>query len=188
MKKTCFIAVAAAALLALSGCNSQTNAPSAVSNQTESAQMETVETEEDLAETGRSGAEITATTAVLTGTFIQGTVEKAITMDIPASLEGYISLEPVSPDDCSILLVRFTNGEDVGNIGSFGLSAISDYEKQKEEGLPVGDELMRDETDGVVLTYSGMQDSVFAGGTESYDLVMDYDAALGDILESITLE
>ena len=188
MKKTYLAAMAMAALLAFSGCSSQSNTTDAASNQTESIQTETTETEEEAAETGQAGAEATADTAVLTGAMKQGDVEKAITMNIPASLEDYLSLEPISEEDSSTLLVRFTNGEDVANIGTLGLSTITDYEELKEEGLPVGDEILRDEDAGVVLTYSGMQDSVFEPDTENYDLVMEYDAALDDVLASITME
>lgn len=173
MKKTLFVALTLSALFAFAGCSSQSDTSSAPPTS---------------AETGQAGAENTADISVLTAAMQLGDVEKAITMNIPSQLEPYLSLEPVSPEDSSTLLIHFTNGDAEANIGSLTLSTIEDYEAIKDEGLPVGDPLLQDEENGVILTHMGMQDSVFEPETENYDLVMQYDDALGDILSSITME
>lgn len=84
--------------------------------------------------------------------------------------------------------IQFEKGDKVGNIGSIVLYTTSEYDDLKTQEVPLETEVLRDEENGSVLAYGGMQDSVFEPGTEEADLVLQYHNAVADVLKTIKVE
>lgn len=111
----------------------------------------------------------------------------AISFSVPDNLVEYLSLEPYSEYD-NAAIIQFKKGDKVGNIGSIVLYTISEYDDLKTQEVPLETEVLRDEENGFVLAYGGMQDSVFEPGTEEADLVLQYHNAVADVLKTIKVE
>ncbi|WP_394266282.1 hypothetical protein [Anaerotignum sp.] len=111
----------------------------------------------------------------------------AISFSVPDNLVEYLSFEAYSEYD-NAAIIQFKKGDRVGNIGSIVLYTISEYDDLKTQEVPLETEVLRDEENGFVLAYAGMQDSVFEPGTEEADLVLQYHNAVGDVLETIKVE
>lgn len=111
----------------------------------------------------------------------------AISFSVPDNLAEYLSFGAYSEYD-NAATIQFKKGDKVGNIGSIVLYTISEYDDLKTQEVPLETEVLRDEENGFVLAYAGMQDSVFEPGTEEADLVLQYHNAVGDVLETIKVE
>lgn len=111
----------------------------------------------------------------------------AISFSVPDNLVEYLSFEAYSEYD-NAAIIQFKKGDKVGNIGSIVLYTISEYDDLKTQEVPLETEVLRDEENGFVLAYAGMQDSVFEPGTEEADLVLQYHNAVGDVLKTIKVE
>lgn len=111
----------------------------------------------------------------------------AISFSVPDNLVEYLSFEAYSEYD-NAAIIQFKKGDKVGNIGSIVLYIISEYDDLKTQEVPLETEVLRDEENGFVLAYAGMQDSVFEPGTEEADLVLQYHNAVGDVLKTIKVE
>ena len=111
----------------------------------------------------------------------------AISFSVPDNLVEYLSLEPYSEYD-NAATIQFKKGDKVGNIGSIVLYTTSEYDDLKTQEVPLETEVLRDEENGYVLAYGGMQDSVFEPGTEEADLVLQYHNAVADVLKTIKVE
>lgn len=111
----------------------------------------------------------------------------AISFSVPDNLVEYLSFEPYSEYD-NTATIQFKKGDKVGNIGSIVLYTTSEYDDLKTQKVPLETEVLRDEENGFVLAYGGMQDSVFEPGTEEADLVLQYHNAVADVLKTIKVE
>lgn len=111
----------------------------------------------------------------------------AISFSVPDNLVEYLSFEPYSEYD-NAATIQFKKGDKVGNIGSIVLYTTSEYDDLKTQEVPLETEVLRDEENGFVLAYGGMQDSVFEPGTEEADLVLQYHNAVADVLKTIKVE
>lgn len=111
----------------------------------------------------------------------------AISFSVPDNLVEYLSFEPYSEYD-NAAIIQFKKGDKVGNIGSIVLYTTSEYDDLKTQEVPLETEVLRDEENGFVLAYGGMQDSVFEPGTEEADLVLQYHNAVADVLKTIKVE
>lgn len=111
----------------------------------------------------------------------------AISFSVPDNLVEYLSLEPYSEYD-NAATIQFKKDDKVGNIGSIVLYTTSEYDDLKTQEVPLETEVLRDEENGYVLAYGGMQDSVFEPGTEEADLVLQYHNAVADVLKTIKVE
>ena len=111
----------------------------------------------------------------------------AISFSVPDDLVEYLSFEPYSEYD-NTATIQFKKGDKVGNIGSIVLYTTSEYDDLKTQEVPLETEVLRDEENGYVLAYGGMQDSVFEPGTEEADLVLQYHNAVADVLKTIKVE
>lgn len=111
----------------------------------------------------------------------------AISFSVPDDLVEYLSFEPYSEYD-NTATIQFKKGDKVGNIGSIVLYTTSEYDDLKTQKVPLETEVLRDEENGYVLAYGGMQDSVFEPGTEEADLVLQYHNAVADVLKTIKVE
>lgn len=114
--------------------------------------------------------------------------EYMLSIDIPEDLQKYITFETEEVSQTSMALVRFEKEDKSANIGTFTLYNQKDYEDIKTQGLPVGDVVVENKDEGFVLTYTGMQDSVFEKDTEEYNIVMEYANSLEDILASVKID
>lgn len=106
---------------------------------------------------------------------------------VPENLVDYMSFGAFSQNDAAVT-VRMAYEGQTGNVGTFVLYDAAAYDALKQENLPLETELLRVEGEGIVLAYSGIQDSVFEPGTEAARMVLRYQEALGDILETVRLE
>lgn len=111
----------------------------------------------------------------------------AISFSVPDNLVEYLSFEPYSEYD-NTATIQFKKGDKVGNIGSIVLYTTSEYDDLKTQKVPLETEVLRDEENGYVLAYGGMQDSVFEPGTEEANLVLQYHNAVADVLKTIKVE
>lgn len=111
----------------------------------------------------------------------------AISFSVPDDLVEYLSFEPYSEYD-NTATIQFKKGDKVGNIGSIVLYTTSEYDDLKTQKVPLETEVLRDEENGYVLAYGGMQDSVFEPGTEEANLVLQYHNAVADVLKTIKVE
>lgn len=111
----------------------------------------------------------------------------AISFSVPDDLVEYLSFEPYSEYD-NTATIQFKKGDKVGNIGSIVLYTTSEYDDLKTQEVPLETEVLRDEENGYVLAYGGMQDSVFEPGTEEANLVLQYHNAVADVLKTIKVE
>lgn len=110
-----------------------------------------------------------------------------VSFRVPSDLAEYLSLTTF-PEDTAAANILFTKGDQDGNIGRLVIYDAAEYDAMKNENLPLETEMLRDEENGVVLAYSGPQDSVFEPGTEEANLVQQYQNAAQDILDSLKLE
>ena len=110
-----------------------------------------------------------------------------VSFRVPSDLAEYLSLTTF-PEDTAAANILFTKGDQDGNIGRLVIYNAAEYDAMKNENLPLETEMLRDEENGVVLAYSGPQDSVFEPGTEEANLVQQYQNAAQDILDSLKLE
>lgn len=110
-----------------------------------------------------------------------------VSFRVPSDLAEYLSLTTF-PEDTAAANILFTKGDQDGNIGRLVIYDVAEYDAMKNENLPLETEMLRDEENGVVLAYSGPQDSVFEPGTEEANLVQQYQNAAQDILDSLKLE
>lgn len=110
-----------------------------------------------------------------------------VSFRVPSDLAEYLSLTTF-PEDTAAANILFTKGDQDGNIGRLVIYDAAEYDAMKNENLPLETEMLRDEKNGVVLAYSGPQDSVFEPGTEEANLVQQYQNAAQDILDSLKLE
>lgn len=111
----------------------------------------------------------------------------AISFSVPDNLVEYLSFEPYSEYD-NTATIQFKKGDKVGNISSIVLYTTSEYDDLKTQKVPLETEVLRDEENGYVLAYGGMQDSVFEPGTEEANLVLQYHNAVADVLKTIKVE
>lgn len=114
--------------------------------------------------------------------------EYMLSIDIPKNLQQYITFETEEVGQTNMVLVRFEKEDKIANIGTFILYNQKDYEDIKSQDLPIGDVVVENKDEGFVLTYTGMQDSVFEKDTEEYNIVMEYANSLGDILSSVKID
>lgn len=111
----------------------------------------------------------------------------ALSLAVPENLVDYMRFGAFSRDDAAVSIQMDFQGQ-IGNVGSFVLYDAAEYDQLKQENLPLETELLRVEGEGIVLAYSGPQDSVFEPGTEAARMVLRYQEALSDILKTVQLE
>lgn len=111
----------------------------------------------------------------------------ALSFAVPENLEEYLSFGIFSRQDAAISVQMDFQGQ-VGNVGSFVLYDAGEYDQLKQEEVPLETELLRVESENIVLAYGGLQDSVFEPGTEAARMVLRYQEALGDILKTVRVE
>ncbi len=114
--------------------------------------------------------------------------EYMLSIDIPEDLQKYITFETEEVSQTSMALVRFEKEDKIANIGTFTLYDQKDYEDIKSQGLPIGDVVVENKDEGFVLTYTGIQDSVFEKDTEEYNIVMEYANSIDNILSSVKID
>ncbi|MBM6828719.1 hypothetical protein H9X85_03615 [Anaerotignum lactatifermentans] len=111
----------------------------------------------------------------------------ALSLAVPENLAEYMDFGALCRDDAAVT-VRMEHFGQEGNVGLFVIYDAAEYDKLKEESLPLETELFRLEEEGIVLAFSGIQDSVFEPGTEEARMVLQYQEALEEILDTAKLE
>ena len=110
-----------------------------------------------------------------------------VSFSIPNYLTDYVKFRIWTQEDHGISIMLSKDGVE-GNIGHIVLYDAKEYDALRAQNLPLETEILRDDTEGVVLAYGGMQDAVFEQGTEQAELALQYHTAVGDILETMQLE
>lgn len=103
----------------------------------------------------------------------------------PEDLSEYISLDGQSSGQDGLCLIKFEKGDKTANIGSFTLYEESEYDAMDPTQMPVPAEVYR--KDGIVVGFTGIQDSVFDPGTEEAGLVEAYYSQKQNILKTFEL-
>lgn len=106
-----------------------------------------------------------------------------IKVAFPEEIADYVTLEPAEEDN--MCLVRFDKDEKTANIGSFTFFSEDEYDAMDPTQMPVPTEALRQ--DGIVIGFTGVQDSVFEIGTEEADLVENYHSQTANILKTLKL-
>lgn len=110
-----------------------------------------------------------------------------VSFSIPDYLTDYVKFGAWTQQDQGISIMLSKDGME-GNIGHIVLYDTEEYDTLRAQNLPLETEVLRDDAEGVVLAYGGMQDAVFEQGTEQAELALQYHTAVGDILETMRLE
>ena len=110
-----------------------------------------------------------------------------VSFAVPDYLQDYVKFGVWTQEDNGISIMLSKDGVE-GNIGHIVLYDAKEYDALRAQNLPLETEVLRDDTEGVVLAYGGMQDAVFEQGTEQAELALQYHTAVGDILETMQLE
>lgn len=103
----------------------------------------------------------------------------------PEEIAGYVALEASSTENSVLCLVKFEKDGKTANIGSFEFFSESAYDAMNPSEMPVPTEVLRQ--DGIVIGFTGVQDSVFEPGTEEADLIENYHSKTADILKTVKL-
>lgn len=99
----------------------------------------------------------------------------------PEEIADYVTLEAAE----NMCLVKFDKDGKTANIGSFTFYTEEEYDAMDPTQMPVPTEALRQ--DGIVIGFTGVQDSVFEAGTEEAKLVEDYHSKTADILKTVKL-
>ena len=105
-----------------------------------------------------------------------------LSVSLPQETAQYCALEYYD-DGNPLCLIKFAKDDSVANIGMFSFFGEDEYDAMDPSQMPVPTEVMR--SDGIVVAFTGMQDSVFDPATEEGALVEAYHSALSDVLGSI---
>lgn len=111
--------------------------------------------------------------------------EYTIKAAFPKEVADYISLDTVSAGQDGLCLVKFDKDGKTANIGSFTLFSESEYDAMDPTQTPVPKEAFR--KDGIVIGFTGIQDTVFEPGTAEADLVILYHSQIADMLKTVEL-
>lgn len=103
-------------------------------------------------------------------------------VSLPDETASYCQLEYYD-DRCPICLIKFTKGSNTANIGMFSFFGEDEYDAMDPAQMPVPIEVMR--VDGIVIAFTGIQDSVFEIGTEEAEIVKNYDSVISEVLKSV---
>ena len=103
-------------------------------------------------------------------------------VSLPEEAAEYCTLEYYD-DSYPICLIKFTKGENVGNIGMFSFFSEEEYDAMDPSQMPVPTEVFR--KDGIVIAFNGVQDSVFEIGTEEAKIVENYHSAVSEVLKTV---
>ena len=99
----------------------------------------------------------------------------------PEEIADYVTLEAEE----NMCLVKFDKDGKTATIGSFTFYTEEEYDAMDPTQMPVTTEALRQ--DGIVIGFTGVQDSVFEAGTEEAKLVEDYHSKTADILKTVKL-
>lgn len=117
----------------------------------------------------------------------KGTETFEITFSAPEEVLPYLEITPFVQDVSAAGLTP-VSGENRGGIGYMVLYGTEEYDGMKQEDVPLEEELLRDEENGAVLAYGGMQDAVFERDTVEAELAQILQEEIEKVKSSFQME
>lgn len=107
-----------------------------------------------------------------------------VMFSVPALLEEHLCWIP-QRNQPEMAVLQLQDGTQTGNIGTIVIYDAAIYDSSNPQEAPLGMEILREEENGYVLAYTGMQSAVFPEGTRASALAMLYHKYEREILSEI---